>query len=74
MKKGSYKVRRFKRRIRRKWWVFRLRAKRQIQLSIYFSLIGIVKIYYFLFSKKILRVTRIGESIYEGRKERKNGR
>ncbi len=64
-RKGSYKVRRLKRRIHRKWWVLRLRIKYQIRLGIYF---GISKIYDLLFPNKTLKITKIGKNLYEAKK------
>jgi len=68
VKKGSYKTRRFKRRIHRKWWVFQLRTKYYIGWGIYYSILGIFKINEMLFPKKILRIVKVGWGLWKAEK------
>jgi len=65
VKKGSYKTRRFKRKIHRKWWVFQLRTKYYIGFGIYYSILGLAKAHDHFF-KRVLRIEKRGAGIYEG--------
>lgn len=68
MKKGSYKTRRFKRQLKRSKWVLSLIIKR-------FFLTIFIKVITFTLNlidnrKRTLRVKKIGNGIYEAKREK----